>query len=439
MAPTKQLVSILCLAAGNVVAAAPPEESRPLTADSDFVALTNDLSSPDWPTRKAAAERLALSGPSILSRLEASMRSRDVDPATHAFSAVVEAVESSNQLAGATVEVRADRAEEAIRALCAAPGLLLERGPNLKNKGAIEAVGTFWEVVIDLCRTHDWDVSVNAGGSRNLRMAMVPARDERQLAGPVCVTGPAVVVVRELRQTRHVDFAAMLPEANELPATNAKQSLRIELEALLEPRYQIGTREFVVHWSQVATTSGKDLLDEDRAQAIAHWSAGRLRFGLDLAGQGVPGGDELNVAGTIRGSVGGDLYDVELPADDTEAEWIIAGEPVMVRLDRGPDLNGNRGRRTQWQFHAALRRQPDAPTQKLILTALAGLELVGPSGELMRGATRTDFESPMGPQIEIDFVGPSAAGSGRPTARCELPRRMVWLELPFEFDGLPMP
>ncbi|MEM7807500.1 MAG: hypothetical protein AAF561_05265, partial [Planctomycetota bacterium] len=398
-----------------VTSAAPADE--PTSEPRDYVTLASELASDDWATRKAAAEAIVRRGRSVLPRIEATLQQTSKDEVNSDLTLVAEAVRESAHTSSSAVSVRSESVADVIASLNAANGMRLTRGSGLTSDVNVDRHGPFWHVVAQLCRDHDWDIAVSAGGSRNLQMALVAANGERQLAGPMSVSGPAAVIVRAVRHLREVDFTAALPSIDAPASVADDHSLRVELEALLEPRYQIGLREFRVVWDEATNEQGVDLLPPGRSsetphETVAIWSAGRLRLGVDLDGQAT--GETFGIAGTISGAVGGDMYHATLAPEATHQEWMIAGEPVAVTIVRGEDLTGSRGRRARWQFQATLRSTPDRTTQHLVSTALTGLLLENDAGRLTRGSTRIDFADPMGPQIEIDFVARAEDGEEHP-------------------------
>jgi hypothetical protein len=465
--------SMLRLTTAALCAIAASSAAEPVAAEehATFVALSQDLTAADWTVRDAAADRLVAMGGEVLPDVERALRldqlTRTFNEQTAQLHAVAERLRQRSLVSGSFIWPDTTDTATLITSLTQPRGMTLELGAQLDDVAESVAPGTFWQVMTELCRTNGWDVSVDAGGSRNLRMAIVKAPAvRRQLAGPVCLTGPAAVVVREVRHVRRADFATVPPVVDDQAAASQAHELRCELEALFEPRYMIGPRDFDVSWSRVTTSDGISLLPgelepgtaavadaqgladlPDATAAVLHtdatWSAGRLRLGVDLETDLLTTTDAedqtLTLVGRIQGPVGADLYEAAV-ANEQSVEWVLAGEPVRVRLTRTSDAKTSTGLRSRWLLTATTRPRLDEPTRKLIAAALSGATATTQGARLYRGASRVRLDDRAVPSMEIEFYGRRVMEPDLPVrVTCEVPRQIVWLDLPFRFDGLPLP
>ena len=437
-----------------------------LSAPPDVAELAKRLLSDDWADREAAEAALAALDAESLDALDEA--AKGTGEAADRCQAAAESIRARHALEASVVELPAgpiglmpllrDLADQANVELHVHPSLALQTVEVTPGEA------TFWAAVADLCADHTLDAVVNAGGPRNLTMSIVPARDEtpRQLAGPARVAGPGIVVVREVTRTSRVDFAGFAP-ALETAAESARgESARYALEALIEPRFQIGPRDFRVVWTRATDGNGRSLLPANEGETFevdptnavvdadgglggarpiaepayvseAKWSAGRLRFDLTLVPDAEQRrGETVTLAGHVEGLVGHDFY----TADVGEAEpvvWLIGGEPMSVRLHREPARNAATSSSMSLLLRAG--RPVSDDVRRIIGDALDGSQITIDGQTLTRGATRVHD---IGGRLAIDvaFVG---ADDGEATATCEVPRRTMMLKLPFRFDGLPLP
>ena len=306
-----------------------------------------------------------------------------------------------------------------------------------------------WHALIDLADRHGWALDVSARGRRRagVMLAPRPEGEPSPEAGPRDLRGPALTRVVSGRLTRSLDFAA----------GTAGATLSYDFEANLEPRFQIGPRTFAVEWARAHDAAGRSLMAElpddvrmagggglfdnlagptridvqaaEPATAAAEFTGGRLRFRATLD---VPAGtapSRVDLAGTVRGLVGAGMTDVT--ADLTEAQpptWVVAGEPVVVRL-----LPSDRAGRWVARFNTL--RPVDEPLEALIAASLAGCEMSDADGAALKRRATRDPVAEECLVYEVEFSGETPPA--RVTAR--VPSRAAWLEVPFAFDDLPVP
>ncbi len=319
--------------------------------------------------------------------------------------------------------------------------------------------GTFWQAMMSLCRNNNWDVALDAGGHRNLGMTVVQADpSRRQLSGIASETGPGLVLLRSVVRTAKIDLTTV--SGGDLAEQAADEQVTYAFDVLLEPRFQIGPREFAIVWTRATDGDGRSLLpvgvpsspavdsqavvdaagDLDGAApprqpihvAAATWSAGRMRSELALSPpQTQPSAAGITLVGSVEGLVGANLI-TALQPEGAPGLWLVAGEPLDVRLVSGAPDNGRA------TFHLQVRggRPVDDDVRRLITDSLDGARVTVGGVPVRRGATRRRDDSGFG----LDIVFVAGAGTvGEAVASCEVPSHALWLSLPFRFDGVPMP
>ena len=88
-----------------------------------------------------------------------------------------------------------------------------------------------------------------------------------------------------------------------------------------------------------------------------------------------------------------------------------------------------------------LLRDPGDATVDVMVASFAGAELIDTSGRRMRRGTAYRQESPGGGLVyRMEFIGAEGDRPAIPARlAATLPSRLVELDLPFTFTGLPMP
>jgi hypothetical protein len=324
-----------------------------------------------------------------------------------------------------------------------------------------DADDTFFTSLNRLCRENGIDVYPSSAGPRKLRLQLVPRTQQPWLAGPTVEAGPVLVVARSAERTSSITLGDEAPT----PAG----TLRYSFDALLAPRYQIGSRDFTIEWSRATDRDGQSLLVRPRqeggdpvpSQAVGvatidfggdaspttpepvystgQWRSGRLRFGLNLDPDTPASAGPVTVAGTIHGTIGGELYDAEQVGRGWTT-WVVAGEAVRVHLLPGESRDG----RAVWSAAFHTGRPVSEKVGRLLAESLASARLVlGDGSEARRGRVQAGAAA-VGWSYEVTFTAThrtDAFVGPRQVVRldCEVPRDAVRLAVPFRLDGLPLP
>ena len=144
----------------------------------------------------------------------------------------------------------------------------------------------------------------------------------------------------------------------------------------------------------------------------------------------------MRLAGRLRGSAGADPVDYLSTTTPLTAgvRWRVAGEQVVVRMEEGRSAG-------RWMVMFELLRDPGDATVDVMVASFAGAELIDTSGRRMRRGTAYRQESPGGGLVyRMEFIGAEGDRPAIPARlAATLPSRLVELDLPFTFTGLPMP
>lgn len=472
------VLGLLALAACPALAG-PPEAQLPppapgitrLPHDVDarqVAALVASLSDADWNVRYDAQQRLAALGPDALPHLARARRDLD-DPHTHATFDLIEQ-QISEDLAQRGYPVHAEFHEadavDAIREIARQARLELpqlqvdeRRLQGVTINGRIEG-RTWWEALSALCAEHDLDARPM---ETSLRITRATEGAMPTLAGPIATSGPVVILARGARYERRVtiDRAALTGTGSTSgePGGAIEARFRYELEAMLEPRFVVGSRRFSIVLTGARDDAGnmllaggaadgadlrRDLLapgarlqlDDLMAASVseATVSGGRLRFEVDLEYPSAAG-RRMSLSGRLRGLVGADLYDIDAEeiAMGEAMTWHIAGERVSARLE--PSAAAGR-----WLLYVQSARAVGPEINDLIVTSVGRAELTDAVGDrFRRGAVHNNTGQDGRLTCRVEFIGPADEAMRPHRLRCRLPRRAVDLDLPFQFDNLPMP
>jgi hypothetical protein len=458
---------------GGLVTAAPPPApaaapgiQRPLKNIHEYEVreLVVQLTDPSWAVRQAAQDELVAFGPDILPLLEQA-RLATADLQTRSSIAVIESqISETLARAGRSISVRLENAEAsaAVRELAQQAGIPVvideRRLMGVRLQGAFDGE-SFWQTMLDLCARHDLDIRPIESGLRATRATEGAART---IGGPASTYGPMLILARgahyERKLTLERDPAAQTTAVAPAPSYG-QERFRYEFEALLEPRFLIGSRKFTVLLTQAADDAGnilhaagaadgldlgRDLADPRRpanageglATSIseAQWSVGRLKFDVDLLFPDSPG-RSISLAGRIRGLVGAELEDVRVAAVDmAEGQtWHAAGERTEVRLE--PSAAAGR-----WVLTLVTGRAVAPEVSDLLANALATAELTDAVGDrFRRGSLNSSTGDDGRVTLRMEFIGPADETMLPRHLSVRVPRRALELDIPFEFENLPMP
>ncbi len=375
-----------------------------------------------------------------------------------------------------TLELHAATPADVIVKIAGQAGLALEADArltparidvDLHDVPAMDALAT-------LCEQHGWDLASSARGPQKLDLKIINATGERQLVGQTQAAGPLLLTQRGGRVTHSVATDGLGASAT----SRRETVLSIDFAAHLEPRFQIGPRDVEVEWTRVTDAAGRSLLpgdapsqmiadagalrvgfaetpgvpagqpadDGDRLVSRAEWTAGRvlLSLKLPLSDAHPPAAGPLSVAGRFRTLVGGELtaHAIELVPDamGEVPRWIVAGEPVAVRIKsispRPGDAEGHR----RYAASFEMLRPVDAAGERLVIASLAGCRLSRHGETLRRATTRTRLGASGGVEYQLEFVESPREGTAADAPfqlTCTAARTAVWLDVPFAFNSVP--
>lgn len=464
-------VALVWPTASRAQDAAPPaagiERLEPPAPDPAQVsALVKQLADESWSLRQEASEKLIALGPAALPAL-AECRRQNTDLQTHTDLGLIEAQIALNVAqSGRLIYLRLQSADamQAVQEMAQQAGVTVQleerrlRGVTLD--GEIEGL-SWWPAMLKLCAAHDLDARPGESGMRITRATDGPSRT---LVGPSSTDGPMLVLARGARYERTLSFNRnpVLKRDGSIVAEEAdvlRQARFIyDLEAMLEPRFLLGSRRFTVLLTgasddagnvlmAVGAADGGDLAGDIAAAARAgadpamvanitegEWSGGRLRIGVPLVYPVTPG-TRLHLSGRVRGLVGADLHEVQATSLDLAAgvAWHVAGERVNVRLEAGSTAG-------RWTFTAESARAVAPEVADLLAAALSQAELSDAAGDrLRRGAMQSSTGEDGRYACRLEFIGSSEETTLPREVRCRVPRRALELDVPFEFESLPMP
>lgn len=448
--------------------------------------LISQLGDDAWTARRDAEAALVRQGVAALPNLQSSLAAMDAqaDPEARArLSNVVETLRRQADVEGRTVTAQFDNAPaaDALHELArqAEVEISLALPPNARITADFDKV-PFLEAITQVCETKKWSMVLSSSGPRNLELLISDDPNRGVGGGLICSTGPALVAVRGGEWSRRVDFTDRLGNASR------NGEFRFEFVALLEPRFQIGPREFEIEWTLATDASGHSLLpgdgpvfagvedlqgnagDPDGPAAgmagvvdvadagerkptvsAAEWTAGRLPFTVDLArlGHTIEEVGHVTLAGRIKGLVGTGLRDAtaDLSVTDPEAAsqakdivWVVAGEPVGLRLSAMEPRTGDAPDRRRWAVSFEMLRPASRQVERLVVSALAEPQLTSADGTTFRRATtRSRVGQSAGVEYIVEFTGPVDAKPSH--IACRIPERAAHLDLPFRFEKLPVP
>ena len=416
----------------------------PAAAAADPEALARGLAAESWAEREAAHAALLDAGPEAARFVRAAFDSPS--PEVRARAAAI-AEELDGRRATAARRVTLDFADvdpaDAVARLAEAAGVDVRADDSLGRLSPVTARyddAAFWDVLADLCRRGKWSFRPDGGG------ALVIEADDAT-PGPAATAGPALVLAVAARREAAVSYGGDDP---------ATRTLEIDLIVHLEPRFQIGPREFRIDWTAATdAATGLSLLPGD-AQAVAdvndmpgtpaaphasigRWTAGRLPVTASF--DPPPGATTIDLAGRLSGLVGADVGESRLDLSDEggTATWNVAGEPVAVTVAPSPSRPNDPPDRRRWAVTFAVLRPTPRATEELVIASLGGCELADADGRaLTRGTSRTRASvGGGGVGYEIEFIG--SADLPPAVLSADLPRRAAWLDVPFELRGLRAP
>lgn len=433
--------------------------------------LAAELDEPQWAVRHQAEKRLMQLDPAALPAIEAILAELPADEAESRsrLNRVAASLRARSEKGGREVRLSLNAAEPAktVHALADEAGVDLYVAPNLPGRATTGTYdGAFWDVLLELCRQNGWDVSWSSGGEQNLSATIVAAgQSQNGLAGPAFISGPVLFTVRGGHFDRSVSFDQVAATGGDF--VQRSRSFGYELAAHLEPRFQVGPRTFEIEWTEARDAFGRSLLPGDAQNLVAdvgmlqndvaeadrnlagrpagrfvtsaEWRAGRLPFTVSLRADDTDALDRVTLAGRLRGLVGSSLTDMTADvADGTATEWCVAGEPIVVRLEQGRQINSDGDVTRMWHVNFEILRPLSADLEQLVLATLAECKVtLADGGTLRRGATRTRTLRNGAREYQVDFSGETAA---MPVAvRCRVPARAMRLDVPFRFEDLPVP
>lgn len=465
------LVALAWPAASRAQDAAPPpagiQRLQPPAPDPAHLSdLVKQLAHESWSLRQEASEKLVVLGPAALPAL-AEFRRQNTDLQIHNDLGLIEAQIALNVAqSGRQIYLRLQSADamQAMEEMAQQAGVTVQleerRLRGVMLDGEIDGLG-WWPAMLKLCAAHDLDARPGESGMRITRATDGPART---LVGPASTEGPMLVLARGARYERTLGFdrSPVLKRDGSIVAeeVDALRQARFiyDLEAMLEPRFLLGSRRFTVLLTGASDDAGNVLITAgaadggdlagdiaaaaragvDPAMAAniteAEWSGGRLRIGVPLLYPATPG-TRLALSGRIRGLVGADLHDVQATSLDLAAgvAWHVAGERVNVRLEAGSAAG-------RWTFTAESGRAVAPEVADLLAAALSQAELSDAAGDRFRRGSMNSSTGEDGRYTcRLEFIGSSEETMLPREARCRIPRRTLELDVPFEFENLPIP
>ena len=446
-------------------AAAGIERPRKTLDESQVRELLARLADSAWSVRQGAQDELVALGPDILPIL-AQARAQSADLQAHSAIGLIETQIADNLArVGRPISVHLSDADAAaaLREMADQAGFALtideRRLQGVRVNDEI-AGASFWEAMLQLCAAHDLDLRPIESGLRATRATEGAART---IGGPASTSGPMIILARGAHYERRLTLdrhPAAATLADTPAAAEASERFRYEFEALLEPRFLIGSRQFTVLLTRAqddagnvlhagcATADGSDLRrdladpaagpgDDPALSATlseAAFSGGRLKFEVDLKFPESPG-SRLRLAGRIRGLVGADISQMKAAAIDLAegAAWHVAGERTEVSLE--PSAAAGR-----WSLSMTSARAVTPEVGDLLAVSMATAELFDAAGDrFRRGALQSTTGDDGRLTLRLEFIGP-ADGSMLPRQlTCRVPRCALDLDVPFEFDNLPVP
>ena len=413
-------------------------------AAADPEALARGLAAESWAEREAAHAALLDAGPEAATFVRAAFDSPSPEVRARA-AAIAEELDGRRATAGrrVTLELADAQACDAVARLAEAAGVRLRADDSLNRLPPVTARyddAAFWDVLADLCRRGRWSFRPDGGG------ALVIEADDAT-PGPAATAGPALVRAVAARREAAVSYGGDDP---------ATRTLEIDLIVHLEPRFQIGPREFRVEWTAATdAATGLSLLPGE-AQAVAdvngmpgtpaaphaslgRWTAGRLP--ITAAFDPPAEATTIDLAGRLHGLVGADSAEsrLEWSDDGAAATWNVAGEPVSVTIAPLPSRPNDPPDRRRWAATFAVLRPTPRATEELVIASLSRCVLADADGRaLTRGTSRTRASTAGGGVgYEVEFIGSADLPPAALTA--DLPRRAAWLDVPFELRGLRVP
>jgi hypothetical protein len=434
------------LSCGLTATPASGESAEPATVR----ALIADLDHTDWATRERAQVALVKMGPAVVREAASTLADSPAIEQQSRLAAVMEQLAAADDLSPRRFSGSFEETSpaEVIEQLRRETGLALglpAAGVNLPPVTATFHEAPALAVLAELCRDHGWSASASAAGGADLSIRL--ATGTGQFRGPAVAHGPGLVVLKSARREQVHCFVD----------DDSAQRFELELAAFLEPRFQIGPRDFTVEVTTAFdASSGLSLLPAGTALAdlgehlpdgaglappvvaTARWTAGRLPITLDLAPPAQAG--RLHLEGVVRGLVGTGLRD-RVTAVDTSSEvrWVIAGEPVLISLHPAPSTRRDGPERRRWALQATLLQETPRDLRQLIEASLSNLTLQDATGRsFTRGRLRT--RSPGGTDggaVTVEFLGHVDAVPQR--VRGRMPTRALRLELPFAFEDVRVP
>jgi hypothetical protein len=422
------------------------------------------LADPSWVIRQAAQDELVALGPDILPIL-ALARAESADLQAHAAIRLIETQIADNLArVGRPVFVHLADADAAaaLREIADQAGFTLtiddRRLQGVRVNGEIDGA-SFWQAILQISASHDLDLRPVESGLRATRATEGAART---VGGPASTSGPMIILARGAHYERKLTLdrdPASATLADTPAAAQASERFRYEFEALLEPRFLIGSRRFTVILTRAqddagnvlhaaGAADGADLRRElaepaagagdDPALAAAiseaAFTGGRLKFDIDLDFPQSPG-RQLRLEGRIRGLVGAEISQMKAAAIDLAggAAWHVAGERTEISLE--PSAAAGR-----WTLSMTSARAVTPEVGDLLAVSMATAELLDAAGDrFRRGALQSTTGDDGRLTLRLEFIGP-ADGSMLPRQlTCRVPRCALELDVPFEFDNLPVP